>query len=152
MGALVFRDLQQLRRGTNEDTGCFIDGAGGLDDVWTGGSAYTEQRCASDRSRVGSEDNPARVSGAVMAGLIVDKVDPEYPQAAKDKKISGAIVMMAKVDTEGRVADLKAISGPEVLRDAALTAVRQWTYKPYLLNGQPVYVATTVTVTFSLQQ
>jgi TonB family protein len=107
---------------------------------------------ATAQGKVGSEDNPARVSGAVMAGLIVDKVDPEYPQAAKDKKISGAIVMMAKVDTEGRVADLKAISGPEVLRDAALTAVRQWTYKPYLLNGQPVYVATTVTVMFSLQQ
>jgi TonB family protein len=104
------------------------------------------------QGKLGSEVNPVRASGGVMAGLIVDKVDPEYPQDAKDKKISGAIVMMAKVDKKGRVADLKVISGPEVLRDAALTAVRQWTYKPYLLNGQPVYVVTTVTVMFSLQQ
>jgi TonB family protein len=120
------------------------------------GSAEILQRHAvaqaTSNGTMGSEDNPVRVSGAVMASLILNKVDPEYPQEAKDKKISGAVVLMAKVDRQGNVADLKAISGPGVLRDAALAAVKQWTYKPYQLNGQPVVVLTTMTVNFSLQQ
>jgi periplasmic protein TonB len=65
--------------------------------------------------------------------------------------VSGAVVMMAKVDKDGKVTELKVISGPEILRVAALDAVRQWTYKPYLLNGRPVFVQTTVTVMFSLE-
>ena len=65
--------------------------------------------------------------------------------------MSGAVVMMAKVDKDGKVTELKVISGPEILRVAALDAVRQLTYKPYLLNGRPVFVQTTVTVMFSLE-
>jgi periplasmic protein TonB len=97
-------------------------------------------------SLMGSKDRPMRVSAGVMAAQILHKEDPIYPA---DTKASGAVVMAATIDREGKVDTLKVISGPDVLRDPALTAVRQWTYKPYLLNGRPVFVQTTVTVNFT---
>ena len=74
-------------------------GPGGTLTLSSAGAAQT-----TPKGPMGSEDNPVRVSGGVMAGLILTKVDPEYPEDAKSKKISGAVVMMAKVDKEGRVA------------------------------------------------
>ena len=84
-----------------------------------------------------------------MASLVLHKVDPIYPEDAKAKGISGAIVLHAIIDPQGKVDKLSVISGPGVLRDASLTAVRQWTYKPYLLKGRPQSVETTVTVNFT---
>ena len=96
---------------------------------------------------MGDKEHPVRVSSGVMMGLILNKVWPVYPQEAIDAKVNGAVVMMAKIDKEGKIVDLKVISGPEMLRGAMLAAVRQWTFKPYLLNGQPVFVQTTITIT-----
>jgi protein TonB len=96
---------------------------------------------------MGEKEHPVRVSSGVMMGLILNKVWPVYPQEAIDAKVNGAVVMMAKIDKEGKIVDLKVISGPQMLRDAMLAAVRQWTFKPYLLNGQPVFVQTTITIT-----
>jgi periplasmic protein TonB len=103
-------------------------------------------------ARMGIQDLPVTVSGRVMAGLIVHKVDPIYPKDAKANGISGPVVMTATIDDHGKVAKLSVVSGPEVLRAAALTAVRQWTYKPFQLNGAPVVVSTVVTVHFSQTQ
>ncbi len=82
-----------------------------------------------------------------MAGLILQKADPVYPEDAKN--VSGTVVLAATIDGEGKVMDVSVVSGPEKLRDAALTAVRQWTYRPYLLNGKPVFVQTVVSINFS---
>jgi outer membrane biosynthesis protein TonB len=95
-------------------------------------------------SPVGSKDRPVRVSSGVMAGLVVHKVDPVNPTA----NMSGAVVIAATIDDHGRVAQMTAVSGPEVLHGAALAALRQWTFKPYLLNGAPVFVSTMVAVVF----
>jgi TonB family protein len=92
----------------------------------------------------------ARISGGVMAGQLLTKVQPVYPQAAKDAHISGFVVMHAIVGSDGLVKDLTVVSGPALLRDAAMDAVKQWTYKPYLLNGRPTDVDTTITVNFTL--
>jgi TonB family protein len=92
---------------------------------------------------------PARVSSGVMATLLLHKVDPVYPEDAKAKGISGAVVLHAIIDQQGKIDKLSVISGPGPLRDAALSAVQQWTYKPYQLNGRPVSVETTVTVNFN---
>jgi protein TonB len=92
---------------------------------------------------------PMRVSSGVMASLVLHKIDPIYPEDAKAKGISGAVVLHAIIDPQGKVDKLSVVSGPEVLRDASLTALRQWTYKPYLLNGRPQSVETTVTVNFT---
>jgi TonB family protein len=90
-----------------------------------------------------------RISGGVMAGNIVQKTDPVYPDDAKAAHISGTVVMSAHIGRDGRVKDLAVVSGPQVLQAAAVDAVKQWIYRPYLLNGEPVDVSTVVTVNFS---
>jgi protein TonB len=79
-------------------------------------------------------------------------VPPIYPQAAKDSRIQGAVVMEAEVNKDGLVDNLKIISGHPLLAQAAIDAVRQWTYQPILLNGQPADFVTTVTVNFAFSQ
>jgi periplasmic protein TonB len=92
----------------------------------------------------------ARMSGAVMAKLRVNYVAPVYPQAAMDAHVEGTVVLHVVV-VNGIVVAADAVSGPEILRQAAVDAVKQWTYRKYMLNGQPAEVETTVTVNFSLQ-
>lgn len=91
--------------------------------------------------------SPVRVPGGVIAGQILTKVQPVYPQEAKDAHVSGAVVMRAIIGKDGTIKDLQVMSGPELLRQCSLDAVKQWTYKPYLLNGEPVEVETIITVT-----
>ena len=98
-----------------------------------------------------SADGPhARISGGVMAGNILSKATPIYPQEAKDAGISGTVVLHALISKEGTVKSLQVISGPKELQIAALDAVKQWTYRPYLLNGEPTEVDTTIMVNFNL--
>lgn len=100
---------------------------------------------------VPQEPNPLiRVAGGVAAGQIVSKVSPVYPQEAREQGIAGAVVLHAIIDKDGTVKKLSVISGPEQLQASALEAVRQWVYKPYLLNGEPTAVETTITVNYSL--
>ncbi len=95
---------------------------------------------------------PVRLSGGVAAGQILTRVAPKYPQEAKEAKVQGAVLLKTIIDQKGDVQQLTVISGPEPLRQSAMHAVKQWKYKPYLLNGLPVAVDTVVTVTYSLQQ
>ena len=89
-----------------------------------------------------------RMSSRVLAGQLTKKVDPVYPAAALADHITGVVVMQVLVDGEGKVEDATVVSGPNSLRDASVTAVRQWTYRPYLINGNPVEVQSTVTINF----
>ena len=91
-----------------------------------------------------------QVAGGIMAGNILTKVTPVYPQEAKDQKIQGAVVLAAVIAKDGSIKSLKLVSGPKELSQSAWDAVKQWTYKPYLLNGDPTEVETTITVNYSL--
>jgi protein TonB len=93
---------------------------------------------------------PARISGGVMAGLILNKVPPQYPVEARNAGVSGTVVMHAIIDKGGMIKNLTVISGPALLQTAAVDAVKQWTYRPYLLNGMPTEVDTTILVNFDL--
>ena len=95
-------------------------------------------------------NGPTRVSGGVMAGQIVSKVNPVYPPEAREKGIEGAVVLHAIIGADGTVQQLAVISGPEELQGSAMEAVKQWVYKPFLLNGQPQEVETTITVNYYL--
>ena len=95
-------------------------------------------------------DSPARISGGVMAGQILTRVDPIYPPEARTNKIEGAVVLSATIGKDGNVEDLSVVTGPALLTAPAIDAVKQWTYRPYLLNGAPVEVRTTITVNFHL--
>ena len=90
------------------------------------------------------------ISGGVMAGQMLTKVDPVYPEDAKAAGVTGAVVLHAVIGETGTVEELKVISGPPELANSAVEAVRQWTYKPYLLNGMPTAVDTMITVNFQL--
>lgn len=90
------------------------------------------------------------ISGGVAAGMILQKTTPIYPPIAKAARVSGTVVLQATISKTGTITNLRVISGPAMLQESALEAVRQWRYRPYLLNGEPVEVETTVNVIFSL--
>jgi TonB family protein len=92
---------------------------------------------------------PVRISGGVMTGNIKTMVPPVYPADAKRQHVEGSVVLHVIVGKNGEVKKLDVISGSPLLSDAAIDAVKRWTYKPYLLNGEPVEVETTITVNFS---
>ena len=91
-----------------------------------------------------------RVSSGVTAGLLIKKVVPKYPKQARKKHIEGVVVMAAKISKNGDIVDLSVISGDPLLTQAATDAVKQWKYRPYLLQGQPVEVETQIQVNFQL--
>jgi len=91
-----------------------------------------------------------RISQGVTKGLLLQKVEPPYPPLARAARIQGEVVLNAIISKEGTIENLQLVSGHPMLVPAALEAVRQWRYRPYLLNGQPVEVETTITVIFLL--
>jgi protein TonB len=91
-----------------------------------------------------------RVSSGVQSGLLVRKVQPTYPPLARQARIQGTVVLQAQISKSGDIENLTLVSGHPMLAPAAIEAVKQWKYKPYLLNGEPVEVETTVQVNFSL--
>jgi TonB family protein len=91
------------------------------------------------------------VPAAVMSRNLTNKAVPIYPPAAKKAKIQGTVVLGAVIGKDGNIKSLRVLSGPSELQQSALDAVRQWTYKPYLLNGDPIEVETTVNIVYSLQ-
>lgn len=90
------------------------------------------------------------VSQGVVEGLLVRKVTPEYPPIARTAHIQGSVQLSAVIGKDGKIENVQVISGHPMLAQAALNAVKQWRYKPYVLNGQPVEVQTTITVNFTL--
>jgi protein TonB len=91
-----------------------------------------------------------RISSGVAQGLLVTKVQPQYPPDAKDQRVQGSVLLQVNIDKEGSVSKLQLISGHPLLAPAAIDAVKQWKYKPYLLNQVPVEVGTQVLVNFTL--
>jgi protein TonB len=91
-----------------------------------------------------------RISQGVTKGLLIRRVEPTYPPLARSARVQGEVVLSAIISTNGEIENLQLVSGHPMLVPAALTAVKQWRYKPYLLNGQPTEVETTITVIFTL--
>ncbi len=94
---------------------------------------------------------PIRRGGNVQAANLTYQVNPVYPPLARQIRVQGVVVMEAVINKEGSIESLRVISGHPLLNQAALDAVKQWRYRPTMLNGEPVEVITTVTVTFSLR-
>ena len=93
-----------------------------------------------------------RQGGAVTAASLINKVNPTYPPLARQTRISGTVRLHAIISKDGSVQQLEVLSGHPLLVQAALDAVRQWRYRPTLLNGEAVEVDTTIDVIFSLNQ
>jgi len=92
-----------------------------------------------------------RVSQGVTAGMKVHDVTPQYPQMAKIARVQGPVVLAAVIGKDGAIQNLRVVStASPLLNQSALDAVKQWRYRPYILNGEPVEVDTTITVNFTL--
>ena len=90
-----------------------------------------------------------RVSSGVIAGLMDHMVQPVYPLEAKQQHVQGMVVLHAIISKTGDIEDLQVVSGPPLLTQAAKDAVLRWKYRPYLLQGVPVEVETTINVNFT---
>ena len=91
-----------------------------------------------------------RVSQGVMEGLILKRVQPHYPAQAMQMRIQGPVQLQATISKTGDITNLKVVSGDGILARAAQEAVKQWKYKPYYLNGDPVEIQTQILVNFKL--
>ena len=113
---------------------------GGLSDVFRAHSAAPAVRQA--------PQGPAHISSGVMEGQLIYKVKPLYPAIAVAARVEGTIVLQAAISKSGRIENLRVVGGPPMLQQAAIDAVKQWRYRPYVLDGQAVEVETTVNVVF----
>jgi protein TonB len=97
---------------------------------------------------------PTRPTSPISSaqGVLIQQVPPKYPKLAKMAHISGPVTLQITVGTNGAVKNVNVISGHRLLRKAAIDAVQQWLYRPYMLNGKPTEVQTEVTVTFTLDE
>ena len=91
-----------------------------------------------------------RVSQGVTQGLLLRRIQPNYPPLARQARIQGSVLLQAEISKDGSIQNLRLISGHPMLAPAAIDAVKQWKYKPYILNGEPVEVETQITVNFTL--
>jgi protein TonB len=91
-----------------------------------------------------------KVSQGVSQGLLIKKVQPAYPLQAMNMHVQGSVQLQATISKDGSISNVKSLSGDSLLARAAMDAVRQWKYKPYYLNGEPVEIQTQITVNFKL--
>jgi protein TonB len=95
---------------------------------------------------------PVRLPSKMVEGLLIRKTIPVYPSIGIAIHAQGTVVLQATISKTGTIENLRVISGPPLLQQAAIDAVKTWQYKPYLLNDQPVEVETTVNVVFTLNR
>jgi TonB family protein len=99
--------------------------------------------------RAAARAKAVHVGGKIQPPMKVKNVAPVYPEIAKSARVTGAVVIEATIDEDGKVVDTKVLHSVPLLDQAALDAVRQWEYTPTQLNGKPVPVVTTVTINFT---
>ena len=114
-------------------------------------SALTSNNASASNPGAPAAAQRVRVSQGVSEGLLIRKIAPVYPPVAKANRIQGTVVLRAVIGKDGRIADLRPISGPQELIQAAMGAVQQWQYKPYMLQEKPVEVDTQITINFQLR-
>ena len=103
------------------------------------------QRAASVES-----ENVMELTPEAAEDSLIHRVEPEYPEQARQEQIQGAVVLEARIRADGTVETLKVVSGPALLVDAAMAAVTQWRFRPHQINGKPAEMQTTITLNFRL--
>jgi protein TonB len=98
------------------------------------------------------EKRPVKVNEGILEAQLISRIEPRYPPLALQLKQAGTVVLHAIISRDGRINALEVVSGSPFFVKAALDAVRQWRYRPTMLDGEPVEVETTITVVFRLQQ
>jgi periplasmic protein TonB len=93
-----------------------------------------------------------RLASRVVEANLIHDVPPQYPSAAGRERIEGTVVLLAVIGTDGSVKDVQVESGLPILAQAAIDAVKQWRYKPYMIDGEPVEVDSRITINFTLSR
>jgi periplasmic protein TonB len=93
-----------------------------------------------------------RIASRVAEANLIHDVPPQYPPEAGRERIEGTVVLMAVIGKDGSVEDVQVVSGLPLLAQAAIEAVKQWRYKPYLLNGEPTEIDSRITINFTLSR
>jgi protein TonB len=126
-------------------------GLGGSGPLAASGTGCDPFNCSAVRPVVHEAVQPTQhISTGVMEGMLIYRVLPVYPVAAREMCVAGRVALQATISRDGTIENLRVVDGPGLLRAAAVEAVRQWRYRPYLLNGEPVEVETTINVDFKL--
>jgi len=99
-----------------------------------------------------SDDPGQHIPRHVTQGLLIKKVNPKYPAELRRKHVQGTVILRAEIGTDGSIHNLIVVSGEPSLVKAALKAVKQWKYKPYIVDGKPTAVETEIQVNFALDQ
>jgi len=115
-------------------------------------SPARDQEERTRRPSLPQSESAVETSAASAEGSLVYRVEPEYPEAARLQNIQGTVVLEVHIDTDGAVQEVRMGSGPPLLAQAASDAVKQWKFKPRLINGNPVEMQTRVTLNFRLPQ
>jgi protein TonB len=125
---------------------------GQLGGVIGGILSQTSSLAALPKLAIPASPKRIRVSQGVTKGLLIQKIEPKYPPLAQGARIAGQVLLRAIIGKDGDIKELELLSGHPMLAPAAIAAVRQWHYRPFLLNGEPIEVETTVIVTFQIAQ
>jgi TonB family protein len=118
---------------------------------WQWQEAWNELEGNASAAAEAQPGQPLRVAPETMDPKIIYKVDPVYPDAARQAELQGLVVMDAVIASDGTVKSLRPVAGPELLSQSALDAVQSWRYTPYRVGGRAVDVATTISVDFRLR-
>jgi protein TonB len=148
------RHRVQPTEGSGDSTAQFLDGFPGLPGA--GAPSFVDLRptgpAAPPREIESSaKKHPLKLSEPVVEAQLISRIEPRYPPLALQMRRAGTVVLHAIISRDGRIDALEVVSGSPFLVQAALDAVRQWRYRPTLLNGEPVEVETMITVVFRLQ-
>jgi TonB family protein len=135
---------QQDLIGALEQQACALDQTGN----WAEGRAAWERAREITNSVKGE---PAALSGGVLQGKAIHRVQPAYPPAAKAERLSGTVLIKVVIDEAGLVTEAKVLCGPDLLAADSLAAARKWRFQPTELNGVPVKVQGVLTFNFTLQ-
>jgi TonB family protein len=115
---------------------------------WNHGWEELESDLETNEKAVDARDPQVHVPADVMEKLVIHRVDPDYPAAARPERLRGVIVLDIVVGRDGSVVDVRPLNGPDILAEAAISALRWWRFEPYRVDGRPVVVETTVAVEF----
>lgn len=130
----------------------FDSSANELGPVIAGGDPNARSPMEAKKPEPTQRSAPQHISEGVMEAALLHKVQPQYPKLAQITHVSGTVQLRAIIGTDGRIRELEVLSGNALLQPAAVAAVREWRYRPTMLNGQAVEVETLITVNFILGQ
>lgn len=115
-------------------------------------SALALRMDVADPSTQSTPSGPKTLNVKSESLTLEKKVTPVYPIQAKKDRVTGTVALAAIIGKDGAIENLRIVSGPSALQQSALDAVRQWRYQPFLLNGDPIQVKTTIKVMYTLAQ